>query len=410
MQNISRPISGPGIGEPSSRQPPSRSSPSECANILAYDLGFTDARSDGLRRVEPQFVSVTSRKIARPWGERHNPWTWHLHEKQSLEPVLMEHGYIFQGIGEEGLSHMTLPQQLVTYSPTIPTQKGWETLIELLEQGQVRHVVTSAASLQHVVTRHGEKLPFSGPFNFGYDIATPPPGGPPTGQWEWRSVRWPQSPQRKPSFIQLEGLLYEPPAREGERYQTLATVGNRPVLVQRQVGQGTISVLLFDPSLKANARLAGILLEDLLGAAGIERQWIGNEGSVARLYRSAANDRMTAVGLQSERVRSHRNWFELQVRLHGPEEYLPHAHPGRTSAMVRLEPGRAYAYIAMPSAQRGRTTAGEDGMAEVAFEGTAWEMLYIVPDDDDAEAALEVIADRRQTFDKALSLAPLPAE
>jgi hypothetical protein len=379
-------------------------------NILAYGLGFTDARSDGLRRFEPQFVSVTSRKIARPWGERHNPWTWHLHEKQSLEPVLMEHGYIFQGIGEEGLAHIDLPQQVIAYTPTIPTQKGWETLVEMLEGGQVRHVITSAASLQQVVTRNGDTVPFATPFDFSYGITKPPPGGPPTGQWEWRSVRWRQGEARKPQFIELEGPMYQPASNDGDRYQTVATVGNRPVLVQRQVGQGTLSVLLFDPSLKANARLATLLLEDLLSDAGTERQWISADGSVARLYRSDADERMTVVGLQSAQVRSHRNWFELQVRLHGPEEYLPHAHPGRTSAMVRLEPGRQYAYVTMPSAQRGRTTTGEDGMAELSFEGTAWEMVYIMPDDDAGHAALEVIAARRQTFDKALSLEPVPAE
>ncbi len=121
--------------------------------ILAYGLGFKYGREDAaIRRLEPSFVSITSRRIFRPWGTAYRPWNWFLDTGHSPDQLLARMGYAFAGRGEEALQEKDFAADTVFFSANPATEFGWKRFMELLESGRIKHGIVMRDAM---VTRIG---------------------------------------------------------------------------------------------------------------------------------------------------------------------------------------------------------------------------------------------------------------
>ena len=219
---------------------------SRCRQLLAYGLGFKDARSEDAARIPPDFVSVTSRRIFRPWGGEWVPWTMNLNTPASPEGVLAKAGFSFTGIGEEGLDLLNTPQEILFYTPAYPTEKGWQALMEKIRVGQIKNLVLMAPALQKVVTTQLQLKPMREVFP-DWDVEE-------DGSW--------------PSPVGDTPLIAGPRYRL-DGWETVESRDVQPTVVRKKIGEGLVYCLLFDATLPENAALAAETYRQLLAGFGV---------------------------------------------------------------------------------------------------------------------------------------------
>ena len=338
--------------------------------VLAYGLGFKDGRLDGAVRIPADFTSVTSRRLFRPWdGEGKGGWTQSLNSPGSSDEVLAEGGFSFSGIGEEGLDGLTGPQKIVFYMPELPTEKGWRNVLEKVRSGQVKQLVVAAPALREVVTTQFRRRSMREVF----------PEWSVMGESPWSTSG--DRPVAGPRY-RLEG---------GE---TVASVAGQPTVVRKQIGQGWVYCLLFDPALSENAALAAETYRSLLAGCGVAPHWGADSGVMVRLYQGQKG--ILIAGVQSDDVRS---WKGTKGTSGG---FRPYQISASRKARVFLTPNQAYAVLALPSGTREQKTADADGTLSFMLNHVSHEVFFILPADRAAE--LDAIASRKAIFDRAMTL------
>ena len=106
--------------------------------ILAYGLGFRYAREDAkIERLKPDFLSLTSRRLFRPWGTDYRAWNWRLNTEFSPDRDLARLGYVFAGQGAESLQEADFSAKTVLFSAAPPTEAEWTRFTELLTSGRI---------------------------------------------------------------------------------------------------------------------------------------------------------------------------------------------------------------------------------------------------------------------------------
>jgi hypothetical protein len=355
--------------------------------LLAYGLGFRHAQLDGAKRIRPEFVSITSRRLFRPWGQAYHPWDWHLDNEGSPEKVLAEAGFNFEGIGEDGLERLSETTPVVLYSPNIPTQKGLETLLTKLRNGTVREAIMIAPNLENVVMRdfRTKSLTEVSP-NFKVKIARP--------SWRRGQIRTatPVPGSGRQSFL-LDGKRWTV-----EGWQPELTIGKQPLVVSKRIGKGRLKIMLFDPTKNTNRAIAEQVFGDLLAKHDIRPHWTSpSSKTMARLYRKGD---LQIVGVQNQAAR---DWKPIS-KIKGKEHCLPYCIKGQTKLSMRCDPRKAYQWLAMPSGKRGTATADADGWLKLSLNKTSHEIFFVLPASPGNETRLDEIAIRRQILTKALTL------
>ena len=353
--------------------------------ILSYGLGFTDAKKDGLKRLAPDFLSVSSRRLFRPWDAGWNRWAWTTFFRLSPENALTQAGFNFLGIGAEGLSSLIAPQKVVLFSGDLPTEQSWQQFTQMIGNGRIERGITVAGALQEVVTNNFARRPFISRFpqmNFQVqDVA-------PSGALRMRGTRL------GAGSYNVVGAIY---ADKGGASVVVMTLGGQPLVVERRVGKGKLYVLLFDPSLRDNTALTTVVYSALLGQDRIARRWQATNGCVARLYR---NGDLMAVGVQHPRLR-----MPSQA---GPDFIAKRAWPYKIDVEIDLKvllvPRRIYDWVALPSADSGQATADKNGFIRLRHSGTAQEIFYLLPHRKDSAAKLAKIRARKEIFNQAMSV------
>ncbi len=353
--------------------------------LLSFGLGFTDAKKDGLQRLQPDFLSISSRRIFRPWDGGENRWAWTTSFRLSPENTLAQSGFNFLGVGEEGLSSLTAPQKAVLFTGDPPTEKGWQQFTQMISVGRIKQGITVAGALQEVITQTFERKSFVSRFpnvNFqARDVA-------PSGALTLRGARL------GTKNYAVVGAIY------GDKMAGSTVVirlGGEPLVVQRTLGRGNLYVLLFDPSLRDNAGLTTAVYEALLKQTSIAWHWQSSNGTVARLYQ---NGDLMAVGTHHPQLRS--------PSPAGPDYVAKRAWPYKMNVeldvKVRLKPGQTYNWVALPSGDRGQVVTGQDGFARLQHAGTSCEVFYLLPRGANNEARLNFIRARKERFDEAMTL------
>lgn len=350
--------------------------------LLAYGLGFQHARQDAASREEPQFLSVTSRRIFRPWGEEWIPWDWRLDNPLSPEDMLSRSGFVFAGVGEEALNWQP-PAKVLVYSPAPPTEQGWRRVTEFLKSGQTVQAVAIAQSLQWVITRKFDRKPFREVFPDVQlrraQVATKgrlaDAGGAVLGEQEYQPA----------------GDLWQWDGGEVE-----LCLGDQPLVSRKTVGKGVLFLVLFDPTLPENQSLGQAVYSHLLAKQGICPLSRADKDVMVRLYQK--ND-MRIVGVQHPVARVDRDWQKG-----GPENRSPYHVSGGARAMVRAAPHAKFDWVCLPGGRSGQVSANADGWVELQLQNTSHEVFFLRPQAPDAGAWQETLLARKRLLQEAFRL------
>jgi hypothetical protein len=387
-------------------------------DMLSYARGYADAADDKLEKLSPDFLSITSRRILRPWGLEYNPvwgtgnWAYHTRWYYNPEHVLAKKGFVFRGIGEDGVErYLDEPRKVISYSPDRPVRYHFDKILEKVESGSVENMITPAGSLREIMDtdllmkKMSEVYPeFSGTAK---NITV-------SG-----SLTGPDGNIIEEQVADAEMELYE---MQDNRYTPVFTVGGTPVVVETQYGGGKIYIVLFDPWRPETYKLTGAVYTYLLGQSGVSRHWetieatgempvgitlrdnlskdlemMESEASVRMYYNT---DGMIVAGIQSPWVRS---ISDADISINDTLKDSPYRFKGTTRVKVLVEPNTEYEYAAMPSGMRGRGTSGADGMLEIAFGDTTHEIFYILPSSPESVMKLSKIIKRRHIYYDAVS-------
>lgn len=362
-------------------------SPAECAQeelvrnrygaILAYGLGFRYAREDGrFERLAPDFVSITSRRLFRPWGTRYCPWNWRLDTEFSPDRNLARLGYVFSGQGEESLQEPEFRAGTVFFSASPATESGWRNFMALLESGRIANGVVMAGALRRRIGGSMRPEPFL----------------------ELREAGAASGALKDAAGVVLaENVsirkLYEPPAG----YETEFSVGGRPVVVSRRAGKGKLWMLLFTPvpetaeGRSGDAAAGDAVYRALPAKLGVSPHWESRDPVEARLYR-APDGTLLVSAMRHDR---------LAETADGG--VYPADAPGGASLRLRLEPGREYGFVTFPELRRGVVKAGADGMTRLDLGRSSYELFYVVSAEG-ADALAEKCAARAAEFRRAMTL------
>ncbi|MBN1554244.1 MAG: hypothetical protein JXA11_05830, partial [Phycisphaerae bacterium] len=358
--------------------------------LLAFGLAFQHARADAARREDPQFLSVTARRIFRPWGEEWIPWDWRLDNPLSPEELLAWCGFVFEGVGEEALQTCPPPKVLL-YTPAPPTEQGWRRVTELLAGGQTARVVTVAQAMEYIVTRRFDLKPFSDVF--------------PEVQLRRRDKAAVRGRLIGPDGAALDERVYSPAGDlwvwEGGEAELL--VGNQPIVARKTVGKGVLYLLLFDPTSPKNQPLGRAVYEHLLAKDDIHPLCRAEKGVMVRLYQK---DDVKIVGVQHPEARVDRDWVKG-----GPGNWSPYHITALTPVAVRTSPNAKFDWVSLPGGRHGQAAADAKGWTRLELQNTSHEVFFLRPQGPGADAWRETLLSRKSLLLEVLTLGkPLSVE
>jgi hypothetical protein len=353
--------------------------------LMGFGLGYQHACADQVTRWPTDFVSISTRSLFRVRYSGWHPWEWYLDQEQSPEALLAEEGYIFDGRGEEGLYTMDLPQSVVVYSPTVPSQKGWEYLEGLLNSGDAGCVISAVPNLLYMVTDDLNCVSFSS-IDSSIDFGTTSNS---SGTLSWADSSIPTTGD---SYT-VQETQYS--IESGSGFVPVAWVGSEAVVACKTYSGGNFMVLLFDPTASGNEALAAAVYEGLLNQEAIYSQWQSLSGdAMVRLYTDEEAS-MIVVGVHNLQAREVKN----------DSSQWPYSTSGITT-QVKVNTGTAgcaYNYVVLPSGVSGTVNADAYGYVTLSFQDTGHEIFYLLPDSED-QTPLTNIAARKTDLENGLLL------
>lgn len=377
--------------------------------VMSYARGFIDAQEDDVKRVGSDFVSVTSRKVNRPWGDEWHVWEWLLDWKGSPDPLLSQNGYIFDGIGEDGVFDIEKGQEIIVYSPDRPTQYHFDYIIDCVRNGDFKKILTNGASIERIIDNKYNQKDMKDVYpEYAFEMK--------------ENVSLSGNVTDKDGNVLAENIEIESTnLYENKDYETIISVGETPVLVKKSVGSGDVYVYCLDPNENVNYYVSKACYDYMLENAGIKKQFetieasgelldeytdwgtvasMGHfaEGASVRLYE---NGDLKVVGIQNPLSRNMVGKDDMQEKKIIAYE-LKNA---KTTVKSRLEPNTEYHYVALPSGQKGIAVSDEEGFTELSFENTGHEIFYCLPASTENDVKLSEIAARLLIWEDSLSYA-----
>jgi len=382
--------------------------------LLTSAIAYQHSKEDGFSRIEPDILSVTSRRQQRPWAHTFKAWAWLLGWRGSPEVMMANKGYNFEGIGEEGIQKLDGKYKNLVYSPEFATQYHFDKMIDLMENGQLENVIASGLGLEKVVT-------------YKYNTENMKDVYPEYGTVKAEKNVTGNVTDKDGNVIaegcELDGEYFE---KEGE---VILWIGDTPAAVKQKVGNGNFYTVLFDPDNDKNYDLAAAVYGYIFEQIGLKRYWetisadadytdgrtlrpveqvkeaIGNlnpdlnaeKEATVRMY---DNGEMKAVSVTNSKGRYFCNAPDLEEG-----KTYPYKLDGNTEVKVRLDANTTYSYAAMPSGRRGEVTTDENGFGEFVLINSAYEIFYLLPKSAENEVKLSQIVARRLDFASGLTAA-----
>ena len=344
--------------------------------ILNYARGYADSKKDDIHSLPRDFISITSRRISRPWGKEWNPLAYSISNDGAPEMYFAKNGYLFEGIAEEGVTEYISddnPQKIVSYSPDRPVQHHFETILDMVRRGTIENIVIPAWSVREIVTDKYEIKDIAGLYP----------------EFESES----EAMTIDAGSGEFETLIY---SMKSGGYETEVTLGDIPLMLSMPYGKGKIYMVLFDPNKPENMPLSSMCYDKLFEENGIPKRWESLEAegmpiegtanvvteeylsrnaferlATVKMYEN--DDDMTVVSVQNPMSR----FMCFNAECPSFNINMPYYIEGSTKVKVLLEPDTTYTYAVMPSAKRGEVTTDADGYAYLAFEDTCYELFYL---------------------------------
>ncbi|EIQ00600.1 hypothetical protein OpiT1DRAFT_05148 [Opitutaceae bacterium TAV1] len=331
--------------------------------LMAFGIGFSHAREDGAKRPAPDFVSISSRRVFRPWGAKWQPWQNDLGTFPTPDLTLAQAGYVFAGMGEDVLSLSEsdgaaglVDGKPVLYSPSTATEKGWDALLSKLRNGKIPLAIVAAPGVGKMITKD-------------FRLSDPPP--------------------------EMAGADRDEVVREFGFSED-----KKPLVTRRTVGRGILYKVLFDPSKPENTEITARIYGALLKKARIAPRWETPPGTFARVYYSGEDKNGLVVGVQSATVRDWQKQTEGRPSLTGR---IANKMPGaRVSVRIKMRPDAELLSVALPSGERREVASDQDGWLELTANDVTWQVFHVFPADKTADAKAARLAGRSQVLQDAL--------
>lgn len=359
--------------------------------LIAFGLGFSHAKEDAAKRVEADFVSISSRRIFRPWGAHWRPWQYRLDNFPTPDKALAQAGYVFAGMGEEVLLSASekVSGKLLVYSPSTATEAGWNALLSKLKTGEIPAAIVTVPGIENVIDMNFALRPFA-------EIAP-----------QYAHKRLPDAERQGRLMVGQAELLAKGnvtgplfAAGNAESVVTLEN-GDQPLVVRKMISGRPLYCVLFDPSLPENAPVTVAVYGYILNEMGISRHWDTAAGSYARVYRKTNDD--VIVGVQSEEAR---DWARQTKGRPSLTARIGYSNAdGGVSVQVKMSRSNAtYSWLALPSGKRGEVASDKTGWLKLEAEGVSWQTFHVFPSGEACHAKLDQLAKRTQSFQAAIAL------
>ncbi len=377
--------------------------------LTSYARGFIDAQEDDIKRVASDFVSVTSRKVNRPWGDEWHVWDWILDWKANPDTLLAQNGYIFDGIGEDGVFDIKPGQEIVVYSPDRPTKYHFDHMISSLKSGDFKKILTNGAAIEQIVDDK-------------YNMRNMSELYPEYAFQKQEEAKLSGNVTDSEGNVLAEGIDIESTTLyKNADYETVLAVGDTPVLVKKQVGAGELYACLLDPNENINYDVSKAVYDYVLENAGIQKHFetveasgefldgyedrgtVANKGHFAKnaAVRLYENGDLKVVGVQNPLSRN----MVTKDDMSNKKTIAYELKNAKTTVRARLEPNTEYHYVALPSGEKGSTISDENGFAELSFENTGHEIFYCLPASTENDVKLSQIAARLLIWQDSLTYA-----
>jgi len=322
--------------------------------ILAYGLGFKNAKEDKLNRIPSDFITITSRRHIRVWSGDWNPWTWNLdYDRLTPEKQLYENGYSFEGISQEG-TRLVNKEKLVIWAANRPVKKNIEDIFSKVKSGNIENLWVVAESMDEIIDENMKILPFSNVYpEFNLSKAE-------------KSITGDLIAGNKNlGNVSMSGLLWS-----YDKGDTVLSINGIPIVKSLKMGNGNVYILLFSPNKKENLEMANLAYDYLLSKCNIDKNWYSEDKSVARIY---YNNKMKVVGVQSKDARDTIYW---QVNTSKPQGKLPYESTNNSSVKVKFKPNQTIEYIALPSGEVKKSVADKAGFVTLNLNKTNHQIFY----------------------------------
>jgi len=351
---------------------------------LMYGLGFRYAKEDNLKKSKGQFVSFTSRRIFRPWGQSWYCWDYWLDNEMSPDAGLAAAGYNFDAWGDDGITRLDRTGSVVFYSPSLPTENSWSALLAKINDGTIAHAIVPAESLQLILTSSLKKMDFD-EFAPEYYCRT-------GGSFDAGDIK--DASGKTVARKEASGPGYFSP----QGFATELSLNGKPVMVKRKLGKGNLHLLLFSPvtSVMRNTCVVPPASPDyncgqqvwswFLSQYGIFPEWKGEPNLGIRVYRNARV--VMASAMRQDKV-------PLTSQLWSITPESP------SSFSVKMKPRKKYCWLAFPSLEQGKVVADVQGQVKLTSKHN-YQLFYLVPEND--SVTIKKLRDRMGVIKQALSL------
>ena len=376
-------------------------------NGISFALGYNHAREDGVKPYQPQFTAVSSRRVNSPWGDEFAVWEWGSAYRGCPEWMLSKEGYIFDGIAEDGIMRLAPEQKLVVYAPDGPNKYHFDYVMERLESGDYQNLMVNAVNFWRIVDE----------------------------KWNKKTMQelYPQYAFNELADITLSGNITDLKGNiiaenihaestklwTSEEYEPVLMMGDYPVLVKKQVGNGTMYACCLDPNQVKNYDIVATVYTYVFDQLGIEKNWetIETYGELCEGYedlgvvnaqggfeknasvRLYENGDLKVVGVQTP----HARYFCKKEDMLSQQTVPYQLKNAKTTVKARLEPNTEYHYVAMPSGMKGAVVTDGDGFAEFSFENTSYEIFYCLPASTENDVKISERAEKLNVWWDSLS-------
>ena len=388
--------------------------------LMSFGRGYVDAQEDHAERISPEFISISSRSMMRPWaidflqdGLAFRQFTWRLGCNTDPEYVLAKKGYVFEGIGEDSVyEYLNEPRKIISYAPDMTMRYHFDGVMEKIKSGMIENTIIPAVGLRSIVDTDLHLKDMARVYPEFAGVAE-------TGSLHGKLTA-PDGSTLAENIDIDDTELY---AMKDGRWKPAFMVGETPVVMETDYGKGKIWLTLFNPREPVNYELTGAVYTYLLEQNGISRHWltVENSGTLTgnnkikedgeyvkygaleseasvRLYKNEAG--MTIAGVQNSLGR-----FFAANNQRQQGNNIPYEFDGVTCVKVLVdEPNTAYDYVAMPSGIRGSGQSDAQGYLELRFYDTTHEIFYILPASAESVSKLSGILQRKQNLNDAVSL------
>lgn len=349
-------------------------------NVISFANGFKYGLKDGAKRVSPDFTTVVSRRIFRPWGKEYKPYTTTFgdpNKEIGPEKLLFDNGYVFNTVGFENAEK--LEGEIVLWNVNTSPVEKFSSYLKRIKDGYINVGVTVAEALDNVIDVNMKVVSLSSYF-----------------------------PEFKRELVMgaEEGTL--PVKVRGEDYEISGNVYKMdtkvafssddgvPLVYKYNYGKQVLYVVAFNPGLEANKPLTKFVYSMILNRSSVFVHYESIDDSSVTTYKDSKG---LIVRLRNKSLNEN-NWGSFYAT-DTPKCAYEIGEP--TMAKIRLEkentPYYIYNYF---DGEEEQVTSDPEGFINIKSEDKTLSIFFIREKQD--PKLVEDLKLRREEFTKSLNL------